>query len=305
MEKGEPTILMTGATGFLGSHLLRALLEQKFQVVVLGRQVSRRERIAPLLSRVVFYERERCDLNEVFEQHSFSMVVHCATHYGRRADLPTDIIEVNLALPLHLLQLCRSWGVRAFLNTDTVLDKRVSHYTLSKKQFVEWLRVFSDEMVGVNVALEHFYGPGDDESKFAMFIVRQLLAGVENLSLTPGEQKRDFVYVEDVVRALQLIIELCLRRDCGFHEFEVGSGHSASVREFVCLARRIAQGSVPTTRLDFGALPYRAGEVMETHINTSQLEALGWHAQVSLEDGLTRTILAERKRSEEEGATGA
>ena len=155
------TIFMTGCTGYLGSHLLRALLELGFVVYGLRRTTTNFHRVSDLSLDVRWVDIETTDFNELFTNHRINYVLHCATDYGRKQVDPSGTIEANLVLPLKLLHAAVINGVSAFINTDTILDKGVSNYSLSKKQFVDWLESYSDKIIGINVALEHFYGPCD------------------------------------------------------------------------------------------------------------------------------------------------
>jgi nucleoside-diphosphate-sugar epimerase len=204
-----------------------------------------------------------------------------------------NVVETNLILPLRLLQLAAEHGTRAFVNSDTILDPRISNYSLSKRQFVDWMRHLSSRLACVNVALEHFYGPGDDPSKFVTGVIRDLVRAVDSIALTPGDQKRDFIHVDDAVEAFCRIVTFALGAAAGFYPFEVGTSELHTIREFVERVHRLA-GS-PRTVLGFGALPYRENEVMSSHVDTSALRGLGWTPRVSLEDGLRMTIEAERK----------
>ena len=71
-------------------------------------------------------------------------------------------------MPLKLLELCEKYNVKTFINTDTILPKNISGYTLSKYQFYEWLEKFSEKITCINIKIEHFYGPGDNKSKFVI-----------------------------------------------------------------------------------------------------------------------------------------
>ncbi len=184
--------------------------------------------------------------------------------------------------------------VHSFINTDTILDKRVSHYSLSKKHFVDWLEHFSGGMVCCNVSLEHFYGPFDDPSKFVMGIILDLLNGVEQIDLTAGEQRRDFIYIDDVVDAFMKIVEFSRLAAPALHRFEVGTNQQIAIKEFVLLAREITGNR--STRLNFGALSYRKHEVMESRVDTKALRELGWLPRVALSEGLARMIDVERGR---------
>jgi len=287
------TILFTGGTGFLGSNLLRRLAGNDFNILVLVRISSKLFRIKDLSDKVTLLYIEKTDLEELFKEHKIDIVVHCATNYGRNNTEPLSVLESNLLLPLKLLQIGADNGLACFINTDTILDKRVSYYSLSKGQFKDWLKLYSDRMVCVNVALEHFYGPDDDKSKFVSWVVHSMLARLANLELTLGEQKRDFIYIEDVVAAFLSIIRATAAKNKGFISYEIGSGKTVSIRELVLLIKRLAEND--TTHVSFGALPYRENEVMESKTDLTTISALGWRPQVSLETGLMNTIGFEKK----------
>jgi CDP-paratose synthetase len=287
-------ILLTGATGYLGSRLLERLVSipASYQVTVLKRSFSNTWRIDALLPRVRVFDLDRARIDDVFAADHYDSIVHCATDYGRGAVRRGEIIEANLLLPLRLLEAGLAHGVRRFVNTDTILDKGVSDYTLSKRQFREWLEGASGSISRVNMVLEHFYGPGDDESKFVTQIVRDLLRRAPSIALTHGAQKRDFIFVDDVVDAFMLVLE---GNDEGFSQYEVGCGRSVSVKDFVTAAKSLSGNT--TTRLDFGAIAYRANEPMDVRVDISRLRALGWSARVDLHEGLRRSIEFEEARA--------
>lgn len=293
LKEINTTILLTGATGFLGSHLLRRLVAvPTFKIICLKRSFSKLGRIAPLIGKVEFCDWDKISIDEIFDRHQIQVVVHCATNYGRRALPPRDVLEPNLLLPLEILQSGCDRGLKTFINTDTILDKGVNSYSLSKKQFCEWLVYFSDRVRCVNVALEHFYGPFDDESKFVTHIIRKLVSRSGHIDLTPGMQKRDFIYIDDVIDAFDKIIRHAIYDGPGLSNFEVGSTERISIRDFVELAKRLVGNG--NTRLNFGALPYRKNEVMESSVSIKALQVLGWRPRTTLVEGLTRTIEAEK-----------
>lgn len=284
-----PRILLTGGTGFLGRHLLRRLIGTGHRVVLLKRRASVVDGLELELSRTeAIYNADNDALPAIFEKHRIDLVLHCATNYGRGNAEPTEIIEANLTLPLQLLQYGKKHGIRGFINSDTILDKQVNHYSLSKRQFVDWLEYFREDVTCVNVALEHFYGPGDDPSKFVTWVIRQLLARTPRIDLTPGDQKRDFIYIDDVVEAYLHAIRFACEAPPGVTRLEVGSGTAISVRRFVELCKTLA--SADDTQLRFGVLPYRQHEVMLSRADVSELSRLGWSPTVSLEEGLRKTI---------------
>lgn len=107
------------------------------------------------------------------------------------------------------------------------------------------------------------------------------------MQLTKGEQKRDFIYIDDVVNAYRLLIRQEYNSLKHFQEYGIGRGIPIAVRTFVELVHKITK---PTTRLNFGALPYRENEIMVSYANTEMLDQLGWKADVSANDGIKAII---------------
>lgn len=286
------TVLLTGGTGFLGSHIVKRLINEDFKVIVVKRSSSKLFRLEPILDKLIFYDIDLIYLDKIFQDNVIDIIVHCATNYGRSLIPPTDIIKANLFLPLELLQLAKAYQLKSFINTDTLLDKRVNNYSLSKKQFLDWLTFFSKELTCVNVALEHFYGPFDDRSKFVSKIILDLLNNVDFIELTPGEQKRDFIYIDDVVDAFMKLIKFSLNIPQGLYCYEIGTGKTIKIKDLVNLINTLTDNQV--TQLKFGSLPYRENEIMNSCVNLSKLLELGWQPKVSLIEGLKYTIQMER-----------
>lgn len=284
------TIMLTGATGFLGSHLLRAFLDQGHKVVILKRSHSNLSRIEDALGRVTAYDWDVVDIEQPFkEQGKVDFVIHTATCYGRQGETAATVFEANVSLPLRLLETAALFNTDTFFNTDTILYEYLNAYALSKKQFKDWGILFAkmEKIRFVNLRLEHMYGPGDDASKFTTHVIKSCLAHVSHLDLTAGEQKRDFVFIDDVVSAYGTLLQEVSSQQGAFQEYGIGSGQAVTIREFVETAHKAANSK---TRLNFGAVPYRSNEIMHSEADTATLKSLGWSCQVGLWDGLRRTI---------------
>jgi CDP-paratose synthetase len=284
------TILLTGATGFLGSNILKKILElDEYKVVILKRSFSDVFRISEIINRVKYYDIDLVPLENAFKDNEIEVVLHTATQYGRKKNSTRvfDMVESNLILPLKLLDLSKKYNAATFINTDTILDKRVSMYSLSKKQFRDWLYHYSSDMLCINVSIEHFYGSEDNESKFVSYIINSLIKKEEFIDLTHGEQKRDFVYIQDVVDAFLIIIAKN-KAKYGLYDYEIGSGTNIRIKDFVLKVAYILKNNI--TQLNFGAISYRENEVMESKVDLNNIKALGWRPKVTLEEGLRRTI---------------
>lgn len=286
-------VFVTGATGFLGASLVHRLLKLNYIVYATKRMQSNLSRYDASLTQPIWVDLEATCFEQFFKTHTVDCVVHCATDYGRKNVNPIQTVEANLILPLKIIHAAAG-QVSCFVNTDTILPKDISNYSLSKKQFCEWLHVYSDKIACVNVALEHFYGPGDDITKFTSNIIHSLLLSKPEISLTKGLQKRDFIYIDDVVDAIVLTVKNSNSFKNRFYKFEVGSGDSIRIKDFVMLAKTITCNT--STKLNFGAIPYRKNEMMEVVADISELNKLGWSPNTKLIDGLKNTIKIEKLR---------
>lgn len=286
-------ILMTGATGFLGSHLLKSLLDDHYKVIILKRSFSYTSRITDIMNKVEHCDIDKTDPADIFLKNKIDIILHCATNYGRDNSDRLTVLDANLMLPLKLLELGLKNNISHFINTDTLLDKRISHYSLSKTQFKEWLKTYSNQLTCANIAIEHFYGPFDDKTKFVSFVIDKILNQAQAIDLTPGMQKRDFIYIDDVVSAFMKILKCLADRPKGFYPFEIGSGKLITIKDLATKIKGLADNK--TTKLNFGALPYRQNEIMESHVDTRAVHALGWKPVYSLEEGLKLTIDSQRK----------
>ena len=278
-------VLVTGATGFLGSYLVHALLDDDYIPVVLKRKSSNMYRIADISDRIRVYDTN--DMDEAFSEQHIIAVFHTACCYGRKNESLEQIYQTNLMFSIKLLETAIRFNTDTFFNTDTLLQKYLNAYSLSKKHFVDCLKINSDKIQVINLKLEHMYGKNDSNTKFVSWIIEQLKNNVSEIKLTKGIQKRDFVYVTDVVAAYLILLEK--RNDLSsFSEFDVGSGEQVSVHDFVeslyVSYKEIHQNV--STKLLFGAVPYREGELMEVRENIEPLEKLGWNPSINYKDGI-------------------
>lgn len=291
-------ILLSGATGFLGSHILEALLDRGYQVSVLKRSSSSLWRIQHLVEKVRFIDVDRTSVLEAFSNGPVDAIIHTACNYGRALETHYQVAETNLFFGLGMLQAAASNGVGLFINADSFfsasdnLSGYLGAYALSKKQFSEWLQLASSPDLKVaNLRLQHLYGPRDADNKFIPWLTGELLAGRETVDLTSGTQLRDFVHVRDVADAFVAV--LTYQDTLGtWNEFNVGTAHLIPLRSMIeALYSEVSRVQPnPPPRLNFGALPMKPGEIDNPGPIERTSWPKGWRPRIGLKEGLREVV---------------
>lgn len=291
-------ILLTGASGFLGSLLALHWLNSGHQVALLLRPTSKLDRLRGLEAS---FDISRCttdaEVDAFVKKVQPDVVVHTACAYGRQGEASVELFDVNLRLGLNILQALQSAKQPvSVINTGSALAPEVSPYALSKYQFAQWGRMLATQSCGqlkfVNVLLQHMYGPGDNKSKFTTHVLHACHRNDPMLKLTAGAQVRDFIYIDDVVSAYDTLLSQLYQIDTML-DIDVGSGNATTIRQFVETAHRL---TVSHTELLFGEVPYRANEAMHCLANLARMTQLGWVPAFDLNAGLKKTIELEFKQ---------
>ena len=288
-------ILLTGSTGFLGSYLLKSFVKSGYEVIALKRSTSNTYRINDYLKKVTLYNIDKVNLEDIFKKHKINIVINTVTNYGRIDNKMSSILDTNLIFGLKLLEESVNSNAKAFINTDTLLERNINAYALSKAQLVDWIKFLSNKNTKmVNIKIEHMYGALDDENKFIYWLINKLKQNVEKIDLTSGVQKRDFIYIDDIVNAYEIIIQN-INTFSNYEEFELGSGNSIEVKNFVeKIYQEISNKQTLSTKLNFGAVSYRDNENMNIQANIEKLTNLAWKPKVSIKDGIKKILEKEK-----------
>jgi CDP-paratose synthetase len=285
-------VLITGGTGYLGSHIIKELLSQGHVVSVLIRTDSSLSRLELFNEKLNFVNVD--NVEAFFQKDKIDGIIHVATNYGRKGEKVAEIISSNLSFPVKLFELAIQNKVGFFINTDTSLPRNLNAYSLSKAQFRDWLKMVPNELKIINVIPEYFYGSNDDDTKFITGMLHKLKGNVEYIDLSEGIQKRDFIYIEDAVSAFICLIEN-LDKFERYVDIPLGSATTISLRSLVELIKKMANNT--QTRLNFGKIPIREGDVMESKADISYLLSLGWKPTISIEEGISKIIEIEYKKN--------
>ena len=288
-------VLLTGAQGFVGSNVLIALSKAGHEIVAIKRSISNLPALIKDLKGIIWINSDQNFYSTLESLGKFDVVVHLATNYGGKNINWIDIEFDNVVFPLKILQFSINNGCNIFINTDTFFSRseysyaHMEEYISTKKHFSSWgllATTRNPEFVFINARLEHVYGPGDSKEKFTMWLLENLISNKKEIKLTTCKQKRDFIYIDDVVEAYLSIVNNAASLK-GYSDIGIGTGISVPLKDFILTAKYITGSS---TELHFGALPQRKGEIMSSQADSKILNSFGWTSKIDIVDGLDSIV---------------
>ena len=284
------TLLITGINGYLGSNLAKRY-SNKYNIIGLEYDCTDLFRLKEYHFEV--FASKGGIPNALFKSHKIDGIIHTATFYGRNNESDGEMCYSNTYLPQLLLEKAIQNGCKLFINTDTVLDRFTSSYALTKKQFGDWLIYYSknNSIRVINLKLEHFFGPGTANTNFITLMIQKMLRNDSVIALTKCEQNRDFLYIDDLLRVYDLMLNNYIDFD-SYEDFYVGAGKNSNLKEIL---EFIKTETSSTSKLDYGVIPYRDNELMVSNNDVTRLNNLGWFAEKTINDGLRSIINFEKK----------
>jgi UDP-glucose 4-epimerase len=306
-ELRDSRVLVTGAAGFIGSHLTRRLVAAGADVHALTDEVSAiyPTRLLDLRGKITLHEgniADRTAMEAVAKGVRPSVIFHLAayTHVGKSWYRVDECIQSNIQGTVNLLLALENVGYERFIYTGTSeiyggIDvpfredasvNPISPYAVSKYAGERFCRMYQQGLEWPIVLVRPFnaYGPAQSPDRvIPETIVRGLRK--QELRLTTGTQTREFNYVEDIAEAYEL---LATTPDIEGELFNIGGGDEVTVRGVVETILELLGNPIEPK---FGALEHRPNEIWRMYCDaTKARERLGWAPCHSLRDGLTKTI---------------
>lgn len=297
-------ILVTGGAGFIGSHVVDQFIEAGHDVVVVDNLSTGREKNLNPKARFYRVDIRDPELRKVFEIEKPEVVDHHAAQMNVRRSVADPIYDadVNVRGSVHLLELCREYGVRkmiyissggavygepVYLPCDEEHPVRpLCPYGLTKYAFELYLYIYQQNY-GIDYTVFRYpnvYGPRQDplgEAGVIAIFTGQMLRGEPVTIYGTGDQVRDYVHVYDCARANMLALESGSGR-----VYNLGSGKGTTVNElFQRLKAITGYSGMPNYA------PAKLGETFKIYLNAQRAkEELGWVPTISLEEGLRNTV---------------
>ncbi len=296
--------LVTGASGFIGSWLVRQLVQEGHSVLAVVRPGGIHMRLSVIASQLEFAYADLATIPAIapgVKRFGPNVTFHLAWWGGNSSKFVNSPEQVYTNAPgtLELVRIAHEAGSEGFIffgsameygiyrvpvrETDPVSPRTL--YGHSKNAMMLLTQALSAQWGMRFCGIRPFwtYGPMDDEMRMIPYVIRQFLDG-KRPKVTAGEQLWDFLYVEDAVKALT---GLAANSDAA-GIFNLGSGNARPLKEVISLIRDMIGSDL---EIGFGEIPYSTNQVMHLEADISRLRsATGWRPETSLEDGLRRTV---------------
>jgi len=289
-------VVLTGGSGFIGSALVKMLLDQNFEVHVIIRSTTDPSAIHKDTSNlnIYTYDGSISNLTSFFKRIHPNVVIHLSSkfvvdHNDKDVD---ELVQSNLLFGLHLLEAMKQSNVKDLVNTGTSWQhfndedyNPVCLYAATKQAFESLLEYYVqlEDFRVVTLKLFDTYGEFDTRSKL-FNILKNYSSSEQELSLSPGDQFLNLVHVDDVCRAFILSLSFLGKDTESFHRrYLVRSPVSYSLKEVVDIYKNVTGSNL---RVDWGGRPYRRREVMVPTDNGVVLP--NWSPLIDLETGLRR-----------------
>lgn len=307
------TILVTGAAGFIGFHVAKALLERDDTVVGYDNMNDyydvklKEDRLAQLdgNKNFTFYREDLADydvLKKVFESHAIDRVCHMAAQAGVRYSLehPFAYQKSNLEGFLNLIELAKDHKVKNFVyassssvyggnekkpfSVEDRVDHPVSLYAATKKSNELMAHVYSHlyDLPCTGLRLFTVYGPWGRPDMATFKFTRAIAAGDPIDVYNFGKMKRDFTYIDDIVAGIVSSID----KPFPYEIFNLGNSNTVELEYFIeCIEKELGK------KAEKNLMPIQPGDVPETFADIDRSrELLSFDPKTNIEEGMTNFV---------------
>ncbi len=302
-----PRTLIAGGTGFIGQRMATMLSQIGHEVHVIGTNARDCSDLISTDVSIHFGDLSTFSLSEIITNTAFDYAVNLAGYIDHRpiTDSGWNVFESHTKAAVNIITGLNKDILRSYIQIGTSdeygdttapqneaqREEPVAPYSLAKLTNTHLLQMLSrnNDFPGIVVRPFLVYGPSQSDNRLIPFIIQQCL-DKKTFDTSPGEQLRDFLYIDDFCEG---VISLFDQKDYYGRIFNIASGIGTTVRHVIETVITETGGGVA----NFGGKPYRSGESMALFADISAIrKATGWQPKISLEEGLRRTITSIRDR---------
>lgn len=296
----ENYVLITGGTGFIGSHLVERLLKENKKIILLKRSFSNLWRIKKLINNpnLILIDIDKMDLLKVFEKYNIEGILHLATYYIKKhqSEDIKNMIDSNITFPTTLLENAVNNNVKYFINTGSFAEYSLDSIPINENSEIKPNNLYSSSKVAFENILKFYqnnyeinactlklftpYGPKDDENKIVPYIITNALKK-EKIVIRSTSKRLDFVFVEDIISAFIKAMNSIQTFD-SYKSFNVASGKSYLNKEIYYKVESVLGGQ---------DVEFLESDIKPVESDISKIMGeLNWKPQYTIENGLKSTI---------------
>lgn len=296
----DKTALITGGTGFIGKHLSKRLADAGARVHVISNEGDADSGVK--IHKADMLDKKR--IHELVKSIMPDFVFHLAADRNRERSVESfyNLINVNIMGSFNLLEAlvnseclvptitygtAEEYGDNKPPFTEQMREDPVSPYSFSKLSSTRLLKMFYKLYSLPTTVLRPTiaYGPGQMIDMFIPSVIKSLSMN-KPFKMTAGEQTRDFIFIDDLVEAT-LTVPQCQDKAKG-EIINIGYGIPYKIKD---VARKISVIMGKENLVEYGAIPYRASEMMNYYVDTGKAgNLLGWKPKTDIDKGLGITI---------------
>lgn len=283
-------ILITGGTGFIGTHLVKTLIEHHNIHILVPPLL---EFSLPEQVQTIEFNDNISELHTYLSEHNIEGIIHLATLFvaQHQAEQIKELVLSNIFLGTAILEAAQDTAVKWILNTGTYWqhfnsDKvdycPTSLYAASKQAFIDMAAYYTqvNEFKFVTLKLSDSFGDGDTRRKLFTILKEASQTG-EQLLMSPGEQQLDILHVSDIVSGFVHLMKLLQDNKCTENEYILAARQRFTLKETVEIFEKVCGKKL---NIVWGGRSYRNREIMCPWNKGVVLP--DWEARLSLEEGI-------------------
>jgi nucleoside-diphosphate-sugar epimerase len=297
-------VLITGGAGFIGANIINKLLQSNCEINVLIKPSTDLWRLKNTIHKLKIFKADISDkssLAKIVTKVNPQAIIHLATYSRYRNQREFEqMVETNIRGTLNLLDASKNINYDIFINTGSSSEygiksapmreidllEPISFYAATKSSATLLCQVFSKEYNKPIVTLRPFsaYGPFEENNRFIPTIIKSIIKN-KRIKLTPGNERRDFIYIEDIVDIY--IKTLTCGKNLSGQILNMGTGIEYTNDEVVQILFKVTNKKV---LIEKGAFPKRLWDTSHWVADTTKTrKLLNWKPEFTLEQGLRYT----------------
>ena len=288
-------IMVTGATGFIGSHLIYELINNQYNVAILCRKESNLDKFKNIINKINVYKSNDniSEIIKALDDFKPNCVIHLAAIFNsehKKEDID-KFIDTNIKYPTKILEAMKQCEIKNFINTSTAWQhynnedyNPVCFYAATKESFEKMIDYYTKALKFKCISLELFDSYGDNDTRGKLIsVLKDFSKNNKVLKMTEGESKIDLTHVNDIVDGYIKAIEFLNNIEYGEHrKYAICTGRLLTLKEVIKI---FEEKTGYKLNVEWGARSYRKREIMEPWNRYKILP--NWKSKISFEEGIT------------------